>query len=186
MWSITFFNILVKTCGVFQLNHWIWLNFISSTFVFHSWLLHNRAYTGGVWTMVLNLSLSFPLSLIVEWGRCYRTKELVNGVCHDVLLLWHVCFLLRPLILCFSFSARKFSRAIELYTQAIELNGQNAVYWANRAFAHIRLEEYGSAIQDATKAIEVDPKYSKVVCFLKLQVCLHLFICNNNLCADYG
>ncbi|MED6124511.1 Serine/threonine-protein phosphatase 5 [Stylosanthes scabra] len=60
-----------------------------------------------------------------------------------------------------AFNARKFTQAIELYTQAIELNDKNAVYYANRAFAHLRLEEYGSAIQDATKAIEVDPKYSK-------------------------
>ncbi|KAB1209746.1 Serine/threonine-protein phosphatase 5 [Morella rubra] len=60
-----------------------------------------------------------------------------------------------------AFKAHKYAQAIDLYTQAIELNGQNAVYWANRAFAHIKLEEYGSAIQDATKAIEVDPKYSK-------------------------
>ncbi|XP_004499994.1 serine/threonine-protein phosphatase 5 isoform X1 [Cicer arietinum] len=60
-----------------------------------------------------------------------------------------------------AFKDRKFSHAIDLYTQAIELNGRNAVYFANRAFAHLRLEEYGSAIQDATQAIEVDPKYSK-------------------------
>ncbi|MBA0570079.1 hypothetical protein Golob_003766, partial [Gossypium lobatum] len=39
-------------------------------------------------------------------------------------------------------------------TNAIELNSQNAVYWANRSLAHTKLEEYGSAIQDATKAIE--------------------------------
>ncbi|KAF6173851.1 hypothetical protein GIB67_039802 [Kingdonia uniflora] len=60
-----------------------------------------------------------------------------------------------------AFKSHKYSQAIDLYTQAIELNGQNAVYWANRAFAHTKLEEYGSAIQDATKAIEVDPRYSK-------------------------
>lgn len=60
-----------------------------------------------------------------------------------------------------AFKAHKYSQAIDLYTQAIELNGQNAVYWANCAFAHIKLEEYGSAIQDSTKAIEIDPKYSK-------------------------
>lgn len=60
------------------------------------------------------------------------------------------------------FSGHKYSQAIDLYTQAIELNGENAVYWANRAFAHTKLEEYGSAIQDGTKAIEIDPRYSKV------------------------
>lgn len=65
------------------------------------------------------------------------------------------------LIISLHFSARKYAQAIDLYTQAIELNSQNAVYWANRAFAHIKREEYGSAIQDASKAVEVDPKYSK-------------------------
>jgi serine/threonine-protein phosphatase 5 len=50
------------------------------------------------------------------------------------------------------------------YTQAIELRPQNAIYWANRAAAHIRLEEYGSAIADAGQAIEVDPDYIKVRC----------------------
>ncbi|XP_052177951.1 serine/threonine-protein phosphatase 5 isoform X1 [Diospyros lotus] len=60
-----------------------------------------------------------------------------------------------------AFKAHKYSQAIDLYTQAIELDSQNAVYWANRAFAHTRLEEYGSAIQDASKAIEIDHKYSK-------------------------
>ncbi|CDP18730.1 unnamed protein product [Coffea canephora] len=51
-----------------------------------------------------------------------------------------------------AFKAHKFAQAIDLYTQAIDLNGDNAVYWANRAFAHTKLEEYGSAIIDATKA----------------------------------
>ncbi|KAM1059834.1 serine/threonine-protein phosphatase 5-like isoform X1 [Malus sylvestris] len=60
-----------------------------------------------------------------------------------------------------AYKAHKFAQAIDLYTQAIELNSQNAVYWANRSIAHLKLEEYGSAIQDASKAIEVDPKYSK-------------------------
>ncbi|PSS17650.1 Serine/threonine-protein like [Actinidia chinensis var. chinensis] len=60
-----------------------------------------------------------------------------------------------------AFKAHKYSQAIALYSQAIELNSQNAVYWANRAFAHTKLEEYGSAIQDASNAVEVDPKYSK-------------------------
>ncbi|KAG8364769.1 hypothetical protein BUALT_Bualt18G0033200 [Buddleja alternifolia] len=60
-----------------------------------------------------------------------------------------------------AFKAHKYSQAIDLYTQAIEVDEHNAVYWANRAFAHTKLEEYGSAIQDATQAIEIDPRYSK-------------------------
>lgn len=69
--------------------------------------------------------------------------------------------------------ANKFSQAIELYSQAIELNSLNAVYWANRAFAHTKLEEYGSAVQDATKAIEIDPRYSKVSDDASATFCLH-------------
>ncbi|KAI8010400.1 Serine/threonine-protein phosphatase 5 [Camellia lanceoleosa] len=60
-----------------------------------------------------------------------------------------------------AFKAHKYSQAIDLYTQAIELHSENTVYWANCAIAYARLEEYGSAIQDASRAIEVDPKYSK-------------------------
>lgn len=67
-------------------------------------------------------------------------------------------------------AAHKYGQAIDLYSQAIELNGDNAVYWANRAFAHSKLEEYGSAIQDASKATEIDPKYSKAK-----HICLEFF-----------
>ena len=34
--------------------------------------------------------------------------------------------------------------------------------YSNRSFAHLRLEEYGSAVADASKAIELDPRYVKV------------------------
>ena len=45
---------------------------------------------------------------------------------------------------------------------AIEVDPSNAVYYSNRAFCHIRLEAYGSAIEDATKAIECDKQFIKV------------------------
>lgn len=48
------------------------------------------------------------------------------------------------------------------------------MYWANRAFAHTKLEEYGSAISDATKAIELDPRYSKVRLRLIVTQFMHL------------
>lgn len=55
-----------------------------------------------------------------------------------------------------------FADAIASYTKAIELNAANAVYFANRAFVHIKLEENGSAIEDGGKAIELNPRYAKV------------------------
>jgi hypothetical protein len=52
--------------------------------------------------------------------------------------------------------------AINLYSKALEQQPANAVLFANRAFAHIKIEEYGSAVADASKAVESDPSYAKV------------------------
>lgn len=38
---------------------------------------------------------------------------------------------------------------------------KQAIYYANRAFAHIKLENYGFAIEDATEAIKKDANYPK-------------------------
>ena len=56
----------------------------------------------------------------------------------------------------------KFGDALEWYDRAIALDGSNAIYFANRAFAHIKMEKLGAAIADATQAIELNPKYVKV------------------------
>lgn len=92
-----------------------------------------------------------------------KVVELITGALF--LYLYFIVLCDFCLVLIFFFSAHKYSQAIDLYTQAIEANSDNAVYWANRAFAHTKLEEYGSAILDSTKAIEIDPKYSKVKFF---------------------
>ncbi|GAQ87925.1 protein phosphatase 5 [Klebsormidium nitens] len=60
-----------------------------------------------------------------------------------------------------AFKDHKFAHAVDLYTQALEIRSDNAILYANRAFAHIKLEEYGSAVEDASKAIEIDPLYPK-------------------------
>lgn len=57
---------------------------------------------------------------------------------------------------------KHYAAAIQLYTKAIGFNPNNAIYWANRAAAHIKLENYGAAVTDAEKATELDPKYIKV------------------------
>jgi tetratricopeptide (TPR) repeat protein len=43
----------------------------------------------------------------------------------------------------------------------LHLKASWQVLYANRAFAHIKMEAYGSAIIDATEAIELDPCYIK-------------------------
>lgn len=57
--------------------------------------------------------------------------------------------------------SKDFAGAIDLYTEAIDLNPTKAVYWANRAQAEISTEQFGSAIADATMAIKLEPAYVK-------------------------
>lgn len=63
------------------------------------------------------------------------------------------------------FMKNELNQAIKLYTQAIDLAGEenpkSAVYFSNRAFAHIKLENYGSAIEDADKAHLANKDYIK-------------------------
>ncbi|KAK1407561.1 hypothetical protein QVD17_39180 [Tagetes erecta] len=54
-----------------------------------------------------------------------------------------------------------YSDAIELYSVAIALCDDNAVYYCNRAAAYTQNNQHTKAIHDCHKAIEIDPNYSK-------------------------
>ncbi|KAG8305107.1 Serine/threonine-protein phosphatase 5 [Homalodisca vitripennis] len=54
-----------------------------------------------------------------------------------------------------------FNKAIELYSAAIEVNPNVAVYYGNRSIAYLKTECYGYALSDATKAIDIDKNYIK-------------------------
>lgn len=58
-------------------------------------------------------------------------------------------------------SQAKFEQAIEKYTQSINLNPHNAIYFANRAAAHINLSNFEPAVTDCQSAIALDEKYAK-------------------------
>jgi len=58
-------------------------------------------------------------------------------------------------------SGKDFTAAIDSYTQAIELDSTNPVYYSNRAAAHSSKGDHLLAVGDAEKAIEVDPTYVK-------------------------
>ncbi|KDD75869.1 calcineurin-like phosphoesterase [Helicosporidium sp. ATCC 50920] len=60
-----------------------------------------------------------------------------------------------------AFKDKHYQQAADLYSAAIELYPENAVYWSNRAFAHIRMENFGSALADASRALECDGSYAK-------------------------
>ncbi|XP_024976420.1 small glutamine-rich tetratricopeptide repeat-containing protein [Cynara cardunculus var. scolymus] len=54
-----------------------------------------------------------------------------------------------------------YSEAIELYTIAIALRDDNAVYYCNRAAAYTQTKQYTEATCDCHQAIAIDPNYSK-------------------------
>lgn len=54
-----------------------------------------------------------------------------------------------------------YDKAIELYTNAIKLNPNIAVYYGNRSFAYLKTECFGYALVDASKAIKLDKNYVK-------------------------
>lgn len=55
----------------------------------------------------------------------------------------------------------EFTEAVKEYTNAIQLNPNNAVYFCNRAAAYSKLEQHTSAIGDCKQAIALDPSYGK-------------------------
>lgn len=59
------------------------------------------------------------------------------------------------------FKKQDYNKAIDLYSQAIELNPTVAVYYGNRSIAYLKTECFGYALNDATKAIELDKAYVK-------------------------
>lgn len=57
-----------------------------------------------------------------------------------------------------------FETAVALYTEAIALDPHNHILYSNRSAAHIKLAKFAHALQDATKARELNPKWPKVSC----------------------
>ncbi|KAL4883319.1 DUF89-domain-containing protein [Aspergillus karnatakaensis] len=60
-----------------------------------------------------------------------------------------------------AFVAHDWPTAVDFYTQAIEKYDKEPSFFSNRAQCHVKLEAYGFAIADATKALELDPNYIK-------------------------
>uniref|UniRef100_A0A7S2YG96 protein-serine/threonine phosphatase n=1 Tax=Entomoneis paludosa TaxID=265537 RepID=A0A7S2YG96_9STRA len=52
-------------------------------------------------------------------------------------------------------------KAIDYYSQGLELEPNHAVLLSNRAFVYIKIENYGLALQDAEASIQLDQTYAK-------------------------
>lgn len=55
--------------------------------------------------------------------------------------------------------AKDYTRAVELYSRAIDLEVRNRVLYSNRSRAYLRLERYEDAQLDARICIDMDPKW---------------------------
>jgi serine/threonine-protein phosphatase 5 len=55
-----------------------------------------------------------------------------------------------------AFRNQNWPAALEFYTKAIDAYDKDPSFYTNRAQAHIKLEAYGYAVQDADKALELD------------------------------
>merc|ERR1712212_1245115 len=51
--------------------------------------------------------------------------------------------------------------AIDCYSQAIQKDGSNKVYFSNRSVAYMKSEDFRSALSDGEKAIELAPTWAK-------------------------
>lgn len=58
-------------------------------------------------------------------------------------------------------SQKLYDSAIQKYTEAIAKDPLNAVYLSNRAAAWGGVGQHEKAVEDAQKALEVDPTFSK-------------------------
>ncbi|KAL4919466.1 hypothetical protein BDW62DRAFT_209685 [Aspergillus aurantiobrunneus] len=60
-----------------------------------------------------------------------------------------------------AFAQHEWPAAIDFYTKAIEKYDKEPSFFGNRAQCHMKLEAYGFAVADATKALELDPNFIK-------------------------
>ncbi|XVF44770.1 hypothetical protein PTKIN_Ptkin02bG0150400 [Pterospermum kingtungense] len=60
-----------------------------------------------------------------------------------------------------AFKGKQWNKAVKYYSEAIKLNGKNAMYYNNRAAAYLELECFQQAEEDCSKAISLDKKNVK-------------------------
>ncbi|WWC61569.1 uncharacterized protein I303_104153 [Kwoniella dejecticola CBS 10117] len=60
-----------------------------------------------------------------------------------------------------AFAAKDYATAAKLYSDAIEIDGQNHVLYSNRSASKGGLKDWQGALEDAEKCIEVSPSFAK-------------------------
>jgi len=60
------------------------------------------------------------------------------------------------------FKSGKFPESIVAYSDAVKRDPVNPVYYGNRAAAYMKVADFGRAMEDCNKSLELDPKYIKM------------------------
>lgn len=60
-----------------------------------------------------------------------------------------------------AFRSKKYDKAIDFYTQAIQAKNDEPAAYSNRAMCHIHLGNFYEAKEDCDRAIKYDPKFVK-------------------------
>lgn len=53
-----------------------------------------------------------------------------------------------------AFKNKNYEEAVNCFTQAIELNPDDHVFYSNRSNSYVNLKEYGKALEDAEQCIK--------------------------------
>ena len=60
-----------------------------------------------------------------------------------------------------AYKNKDYSKAIQLYTRAIDLNPNDSNFYSNRALCYFNLENYFECINDCDRAIQLNPNFVK-------------------------
>lgn len=55
-----------------------------------------------------------------------------------------------------------YAKAVALYTDALQLDPTNHILYSNRSAAHLKMGQFQQALQDATRARDLNSKWPKV------------------------
>ncbi len=69
-----------------------------------------------------------------------------------------------------------FETAVALYGEAIGLDPCNHILFSNRSAALVKLGQFGRALQDASRAVELNSKWPKVSIYIHNKLIL-FFVC---------
>jgi tetratricopeptide (TPR) repeat protein len=58
---------------------------------------------------------------------------------------------------------RRYGEAVTTYERAIQINAENADFWAGKGIALRFLEEYGDALVATQRALELNPTHSQAL-----------------------